>query len=102
MLSATFRLRFAVVFTNLVAMLCVLAPTASAQSSAAAASRVVVVQADRVLTEPGKAPRGVTSIVIENGRISAVLDGRQSGPAGARVIDLGNRFLLPGLSLIHI
>ncbi len=102
MLSATFRLRFAVVFTNLVAMLCVLAPTASAQSSAVAASRVVVVQADRVLTEPGKAPRGVTSIVIENGRISAVLDGRQSGPAGARVIDLGNRFLLPGLIDSHV
>lgn len=102
MLSATFRLRFAVVFTNLVAMLCVLALPASAQSSAAAASRVVVVQADRVLTEPGKAPRGVTSIVIENGRISAVLDGRQSGPAGARIIDLGNRFVLPGLIDSHV
>lgn len=102
MLSATFRLRFAIVFTNLVAMLCVLAPPASAQSSAAAASRVVVVQADRVLTEPGKAPRGVTSIVIENGRISAVLDGRQSGPAGARIIDLGNRFVLPGLIDSHV
>ena len=102
MLSATFRLRFAVVFINLVAMLCVLALPASAQSSAAAASRVVVVQADRVLTEPGKAPRGVTSIVIENGRISAVLDGRQSGPAGARIIDLGNRFVLPGLIDSHV
>lgn len=102
MLSATFRLRFAIVFTKLVAMLCVLAPPASAQSSAAAASRVVVVQADRVLTEPGKAPRGVTSIVIENGRISAVLDGRQSGPAGARIIDLGNRFVLPGLIDSHV
>ena len=102
MLSATFRLRFAVVFTNLVAMLCVLAPPASAQSSGAAASRVVVVHADRVLTEPGKAPRGVTSIVIENGRISAVLDGRQSGPAGARIIDLGNRFVLPGLIDSHV
>lgn len=102
MLSATFRLRFAIVFTKLVAMLCVLAPPASAQSSAAAASRVVVVQADRVLTEPGKAPRGVTSIVIENGRISAVLDGRQSGPAGARIIDIGNRFVLPGLIDSHV
>jgi imidazolonepropionase-like amidohydrolase len=102
MLSVTFRLRFAIVFTKLVAMLCVLAPPASAQSSAAAASRVVVVQADRVLTEPGKAPRGVTSIVIENGRISAVLDGRQSGPAGARIIDLGNRFVLPGLIDSHV
>ncbi|NDE00836.1 MAG: amidohydrolase family protein [Gammaproteobacteria bacterium] len=99
--------RFAIAFTNLfatiiVATLGVLAPTASAQSSAAAASSAIVVQADRVLAEPGKAPRGVTSIVIENGRISAVLEGRQSGPAGARVIDLGNRFVLPGLIDSHV
>jgi imidazolonepropionase-like amidohydrolase len=67
-----------------------------------ASSKIVVVQADRVLAEPGKAPRGVTSIIIENGRISALLDGRQSGPAGARVIDLGNRFVLPGLIDSHV
>jgi imidazolonepropionase-like amidohydrolase len=102
MFSATFRLRLDAVLPMLVAMPCVLAPTASAQSFAAAASRVVVVQADRVLAEPGKSPRGVTSIVIENGRISAVLDGRQSGPSGARIIDLGNRFVLPRLIDSHV
>ena len=41
----------------------------------AALADVVVVQAARVLAEPGKAPRGPTSIVIENGRITALLDG---------------------------
>ena len=61
-----------------------------------------VVQADRVLAEPGKAPRGVTSIVIDEGKIVALLDGRQSGPAGSRVIDLGNRFVLPGLIDSHV
>ena len=40
----------------------------------AALADVVVVQAARVLAEPGKAPRGPTSIVIENGRITALLD----------------------------
>ena len=61
-----------------------------------------VIQADRVLAEPGKAPRGVTSIVIDDGKIVALLDGRQSGPAGARVIDLGSRFVLPGLIDSHV
>ena len=61
-----------------------------------------VIQADRVLAEPGKAPRGVTSIVIDEGKIVALLDGRQSGPAGSRVIDLGNRFVLPGLIDSHV
>ena len=68
----------------------------------AALADVVVVQAARVLAEPGKAPRGPTSIVIENGRITALLDGRQAGPVGARVIDLGERFVLPGLIDSHV
>jgi imidazolonepropionase-like amidohydrolase len=67
-----------------------------------AVATTTVIQADRVLAEPGKAPRGATSIVIENGRIVALLDGRQPGPAGAQVIDLGNRFVLPGLIDCHV
>lgn len=70
-------------------------------AAAPALAQVTVVQADRVLAEPGKAPLGPTSIVIENGRISALLPGRQA-PAGARVIDLGNRFVLPGLIDSHV
>ncbi len=69
--------------------------------STPAVAEVTVIQADRVLAEPGKAPRGVTSIVIENGRIVSLLDGRQA-PAGAKVIDLGNRFVLPGLIDSHV
>lgn len=102
MSSAPFRVPSALVRTGLVATLCSLAGVTNAQTASVASSKIVVVQADRVLAEPGKAPRGVTSIIIENGRISALLDGRQSGPAGARVIDLGNRFVLPGLIDSHV
>jgi imidazolonepropionase-like amidohydrolase len=77
--------------------------TLMAQTTAQSTARnALVVQADRVLAEPGKPARGVTSIVIENGRISALLDGRQPGPAGARVIDLGERYVLPGLIDSHV
>ncbi|MEZ5473918.1 MAG: amidohydrolase family protein [Steroidobacteraceae bacterium] len=65
-------------------------------------AEVTVVQADRVLAEPGRAPRGVTSIVIEKGKIIALLDGRQAGPAGATVVDLGSKFVLPGLIDCHV
>jgi imidazolonepropionase-like amidohydrolase len=67
-----------------------------------AAAQVTVIQADRVLAEPGKAPRGPTSIVVENGRVTALLPGRQSGPAGATVVDLGAAFVLPGLIDSHV
>jgi imidazolonepropionase-like amidohydrolase len=68
----------------------------------AARAETVVVQADRVLAVPGQAPLGPTSIVVEQGRIVALLPGRQPGPAGARVIDLGNRYVLPGLIDSHV
>ena len=85
---------------NLIA--CVLAGAAVQAIAVQAIAAPTVIQADRVLAEPGKAPRGVTSIVIDEGKIVALLDGRQSGPAGARVIDLGNRFVLPGLIDSHV
>jgi imidazolonepropionase-like amidohydrolase len=83
-------------------LIAAMALSLAATATAPALAEVVVIQADRVLAEPGKAPRGATSIVIEGGKISALLDGRQPGPAGARIIDLGNRFVLPGLIDSHV
>ncbi|MCG2839794.1 amidohydrolase family protein [Sandaracinobacter sp. RS1-74] len=64
-------------------------------------AQVTVIQADRVLAEPGRPALGPTSIVVEKGRITALLPGRQA-PAGAEVIDLGARFVLPGLIDSHV
>jgi imidazolonepropionase-like amidohydrolase len=70
-------------------------------SAAPAAAEVTAIQADRVLAEPGRAPLGPTTVVVDNGRITALLPGRQA-PPGARVIDLGTRMLLPGLIDSHV
>ncbi|MFN7399134.1 MAG: amidohydrolase family protein [Sandaracinobacter sp.] len=81
-----------------------LAPAAATLAlllAAPALAQVTVVQADRVLAEPGRAPLGPTSIVIDKGRITALLPGRQA-PAGATVIDLGARIVLPGLIDSHV
>jgi imidazolonepropionase-like amidohydrolase len=69
--------------------------------AAPAAAETLVIQADRVLAEPGRLALGPTSIVVENGRIAALLPGRQA-PSGARVIDLGTRMILPGLIDSHV
>lgn len=48
-------------------------------------------------------PVAEASVVIENGRISEILDGNRSPDTrGAQVIDLEGRYLLPGLWDVHI
>jgi imidazolonepropionase-like amidohydrolase len=82
-------------------MLRLLTATLLCAASAPVVAQVTVVQADRVLAEPGRAPLGPTSIVIDKGRITALLPGRQA-PVGATVIDLGTRMILPGLIDSHV
>ncbi len=82
-----------------IACLASLPATALAQSMAAA--NLTYIHAGRVIAIPGQPPRGTTTIVIEDGRIKAVLDGHAEVPTGAKVIDLGTRTLLPGLIDSH-
>lgn len=70
----------------------------------ASAAPVTLVQAGHVLDVPGKAPRGATTLVVEGGKISAVLDGfvgTEKYPA-ARIVDLRSRYVLPGLIDSHV
>lgn len=67
-----------------------------------AQTAVTVVQAGRLLDRPGQPPRGPSTIVIKDGRISEILPGIVAGPAGARVINLSDKFVLPGLIDSHV
>jgi len=71
-------------------------PAASAQGS------VTVIHAGMLLDRPGRAPRQRASIVVRDGRIEAVQDGFVPVPAGGRLIDLSDRFVLPGLIDSHV
>ncbi|WP_374590833.1 amidohydrolase family protein [Novosphingobium sp.] len=73
----------------------------NAQAPAEAASTQVWIHAGRVIAVPGQAPRGATTIVVQDGRIAALHDGFLPAPAGARVIDLKGRAVLPGLVDSH-
>ena len=63
---------------------------------------VSVVHAGTLLDRPGRPPRRNASIVVRNGRVESVQDGFIEPPAGARVIDLRDRFVLPGLIDSHV
>ena len=64
--------------------------------------QVTVVHAGRLLDKPGSAPRGPSTVIIRNGKIVEVLSGYQPGPTGATLIDLKDKFVLPGLIDSHL
>lgn len=83
-----------------------LATPASAQTPAAPTPspppKVTLIYAGALLAEPGKAPRGPSTVIIRDGKIAEVRDGYAEPEPGASVIDLKNRFVMPGLIDMHV
>lgn len=71
------------------------------EAQAAVASTQTWIHAGRVIAVPGKAERGPSTIVVQDGRIAAIHDGFLPAPAGAEVIDLKAKTVLPGLIDSH-
>ena len=89
-------------FHALLASAAVLAAPTHAQTAAPASTNVTVIHAGALLDKPGQKARGNATVFVENGKISDVRDGFADAPAGARVIDLKNQFVLPGLIDMHV
>jgi imidazolonepropionase-like amidohydrolase len=75
---------------------------ATAQPAPATPIGYYVIHAGTLLDRPGRAPRRNASIVVRNGRIESVQDGFVAAPEGAQLIDLRDRFVLPGLIDSHV
>lgn len=63
---------------------------------------LTIIHAGTLLDRPGRPPRRNASIFVRGNRIEAVEDGFAAPPEGARVIDLRDRFVLPGLIDSHV
>lgn len=81
----------------------ILASTAHvAAAQTAAGSGTVYIQAGKVLDRPGQQPRGATTIVVRDGKVAELRDGFVAPEAGATLVDLKDRFVLPGLIDMHV
>ncbi|MBC8024707.1 MAG: amidohydrolase family protein, partial [Steroidobacteraceae bacterium] len=77
---------------------------ATGGAAQAESSAVVVVHAGRLLDRPGQPPRGASTVLIRNGKVEAIRDGFLNAASypGAQVIDLRDKFVLPGLIDSHV
>jgi imidazolonepropionase-like amidohydrolase len=62
----------------------------------------IVIHAGTLLDEPGQPPARQQSVRIDGDRIVAIAAGFIDPPPGARLIDLKDRFVLPGLIDCHV
>jgi len=75
--------------------------TAALASTLAAAAESTLIRAGHVIDGTGSAPAAGVSILVEDGKIRAI--GKDvKAPAGARVIDLGDEWVLPGFIDAHV
>ena len=70
--------------------------------AAPAAAETVVIHAGRLIADPSRPAAGPSTIVVDNGRIVSVNEGLAPPPAGARLIDLSTKTVLPGLIDTHV
>lgn len=67
-----------------------------------AAAETVVIHAGRLIADASKPAAGPSTITIVDGRISSVAAGLNPAPAGATLIDLSGKTVLPGLIDSHV
>jgi len=65
-------------------------------------AKVTYIQAGTLLDQPGKAPRGNSTIIVRDGKVVEVRDGFVAPEGGATLVDLRSAFVLPGLIDLHV
>lgn len=78
------------------------ASAAMALCLTAAHAETVVIHAGRLITDAAKPARGASTIVVTDGRIASIADGYSAAPDGARLVELRDKTVLPGLIDAHV
>ena len=83
-------------------MVCAASPAWPQASAPGIPAETIVIHAGRVIADPARPASGPSTITIVDGRIQSVTEGLTPPPAGARLIDLSTRTVLPGLIDAHV
>lgn len=75
---------------------------AVAQTPAPAPAKVTYIHAGQLLDRPGERPRGNSTVIVRDGKVAEIRDGFAAPEAGAELVDLKDRFVLPGLIDMHV
>ena len=68
----------------------------------AAVAKTTVIHADAVVTDAETPTRGKSTVIVTDGRIVSIQDGWVDGPAGAEMVHLAGKTLVPGLTDLHV
>jgi imidazolonepropionase-like amidohydrolase len=70
-------------------------------AATAASAETYAVQAGRLIVDASRPARGASTVIVENGRVARIEDGA-TAPAGATVVDLRGKTVMPGLIDAHV
>lgn len=79
----------------------VAAATCALMSSAAIA-KTTFIYAGHVITDVTQPAQGPSTVIVTDDHITSIAPGRVDAPAGAEIVDLGDKTLLPGLIDLHV
>ena len=87
---------------NMISALVLAAATPAAAQTAPPAPSITYIHAGRLLATPGQPPRGNSTIIVRDGKVAEVRDGFAPPEGGADLVDLKDRYVLPGLIDLHV
>lgn len=78
-----------------------LTAAAALMASGAANAETFAIQAGHLIVDASQPERGPSTLIVENGRVKSIEAGAVA-PAGATVVDLRTKTVMPGMTDVHV
>ena len=79
----------------------ILTAVAALLATSTAHAETFAIQAGHLIVDAAKPARSASTVIVDNGRIVRIEDGA-TAPAGATVVDLRDKTVMPGMTDVHV